>query len=112
LTPLALDPFSSVELLSLPSKWKEVKFFYVKTFLLQNKGKAKKNEALQGKSDFYIALKTLFEGNLQGKLVVFFSKILMLHHMGTSLEKFNIKLRVDFYNLSKKIFNVITNSSL
>jgi hypothetical protein len=47
LTPLALDPFSSVELLSLPSEHKEVKFFYVKIFFLQNKGKAKKNEALK-----------------------------------------------------------------
>jgi hypothetical protein len=76
--------------------------------LLQNKGKAKKNEALKGKSNFCIAFKTLFQGNLQGKLVVFFSKILMLHHMGTSLEKFNIKLGVDFYHLSKKIFKTIT----
>jgi hypothetical protein len=47
LTPLALNPFSSVELLSLPTKRKEVKLFYVKTFFLQNKGKAKKNEALK-----------------------------------------------------------------
>ncbi len=70
--------------------------------------KAKKNEALKWKSNFCIALKTLFQGNLQGKLVVFFSKILMLHHMGTSLEKFNIKLGVDFYHLSKKIFKTIT----
>jgi hypothetical protein len=46
LTPLALDPFSSVELLSLSSKCKEVKNIYVKVFFLQNKGKAKKNEAL------------------------------------------------------------------
>jgi hypothetical protein len=58
--------------------------------------------------NFCIALKTLFQGNLQGKLVVFFSKIVMLHHMGTSLEKFNIKLRVHFYNLSKKILKTTT----
>ncbi len=30
------------------------------------------------------------------------------HHMGTSLEKFNIKLRVQFYHLSKKILKTIT----
>jgi hypothetical protein len=46
-TPLALDPFSTVELLSLASNPKEVTFFYVKTFLLKMKGKAKKNEALK-----------------------------------------------------------------
>jgi hypothetical protein len=74
LTPLAPDPFSSVELLSLPRKRKAVKFFYVKTFFLQNKGKAKKNEALKRKSNFCIALKTSFQGNLQGKLVILFSK--------------------------------------
>jgi hypothetical protein len=108
LTPLALDPFSSVKLLSLPSKHKEVTFFYVKKTFLQNKGKAKKNEALKWKKKNSIALKTLFQGNLQGKLVVFFSKIVMLQHMGTSLEKFNIKLRVHFYNLSKKIFKTTT----
>jgi hypothetical protein len=108
LTPLALDPFCSVKLLSLPSKHKEVTFFYVKKTFLQNKGKAKKNEALKWKKNNSIALKTLFQGNLQGKLVVFFSKIVMLHHMGTSLEKFNIKLRVHFYNLSKKIFKTTT----
>jgi hypothetical protein len=35
LTPLALDPFSRVELLSLPCKRKEVTFFYVKTFFFK-----------------------------------------------------------------------------
>jgi hypothetical protein len=77
-------------------------FFCLKVVFLQNKGKAKKNEALKWKSNFCIALKTLSQGNLQGKLVVFFSKILLLHHMGISLEKFNI------YNLSKKIFKTTT----
>jgi hypothetical protein len=81
---------------------------FVKTFFLQNNGKAKKNEALKQKSNFCIALKTLFQGNLQGKLVVFFSKILLLRHMGISLKKFNIELRVHFYNLSKNIFNTVT----
>jgi hypothetical protein len=85
-----------------------VTFFYVKKTFLQNKGKAEKNEALKWKPNFCIALKTLFHGNLLGKLVVFFSKILMLHHIGASLEKFNIQLRVHFYNLFKKIFKTTT----
>jgi hypothetical protein len=99
----ALDPFSRVELLSI----KEVTFFYLNTFFFKIRVGPRKMKLSSEKSNFCIAFKTLTQGNLQAKLLIFFSKILMLHRTGTSLEKFHIKLRVDFYHLSQKIFKTI-----
>jgi hypothetical protein len=73
LTPLALDPFSSVKLLSLPSKHKEVTFFYVKKTFLQNKGKAKKNEALKWKKIKFYCIENIIPRKFTRKISGFFS---------------------------------------